>query len=75
MSDLEQLWKGLLGRNPDMIRAMWQDLTPEEQATVHAHLKRMVSEEGWSEPQRRSAKIALDALADEISGDGGPGAG
>jgi hypothetical protein len=44
-------------------------LNPAEQAAVHAHLTRMATEAGWSEPQRASAQAALDALAGQTDAD------
>jgi hypothetical protein len=64
MSDLEQLWSALLSRDPDTIQSTWDTLEPDEQTAVYAHLERMTTEEGWTEPQRVSARAALDALAE-----------
>jgi hypothetical protein len=58
----EIIWESLLSRNPERIREMWGKLNQEEQNAVYAHLQRMVSEEGWTDPQRISAQAALDAL-------------
>jgi len=64
MGDLELLWNGLLSRKREQILAAWQTLTTEEQRAVVAHLQRMVTEVGWTEPQRISAQAALDVLED-----------
>ncbi len=64
MDDLELLWNGLLSRKREQILAAWQTLTTEEQRAVVAHLQRMVTEVGWTEPQRISAQAALDVLED-----------
>ncbi|MBN1203049.1 MAG: hypothetical protein JXJ20_14460 [Anaerolineae bacterium] len=64
MNELEIFWANMLSRVPERIRAAWQTLTPEEQIAIAAHLKRMVSEEGWADPQRASAQAALSAIND-----------
>lgn len=61
-ADPEMIWASLLSRDSQRIREMWQNLSREEQDAVYAHLKSMVSEDGWAEPQRISAQAALDAL-------------
>ena len=61
-ADPEMIWSSLLSRDPERIRDMWQKLSREEQDAVYAHLKHMVSEEGWTDPQRTSAQAALDSL-------------
>ena len=62
MEDLELLWNGLLSRRPELILAAWQTLSRKEQHAVYAHLIRMTTEEGWTEPQRISAEAALVVL-------------
>ena len=59
---LEQLWGGLLSRQPEQVQRVFASLTPEEQADVSAHLKRMATETGWHPEQRASALAALAAL-------------
>ncbi len=66
MTDPETIWVGILSRRPDTTRETWHTLNAEEQAAVHAHLQRMATEEGWTEPQRISARAALEALADLV---------
>jgi hypothetical protein len=64
MTDPETIWAWLLSRKPATARAAWKQLTREEQVAVYAHLQRMATEDGWSEPQRASAQAALDILQD-----------
>lgn len=64
MHDPELLWAAILSRDPDRICAAWDTLDVREQVTVYAHLQRMAREPGWTEPQRRSAEAALQALQD-----------
>lgn len=63
-TDPETLWANILSRDPDTIRTAWEDLDADEQTAVRAHLERMATEDGWTEPQRISAQAALDTLAD-----------
>ena len=60
--DIENLWERLLSRQPELIQAAFQGLTPEEQQDVQAHLLRMVSETGWHPEQVTSAQAALDSI-------------
>ncbi|WP_119072511.1 hypothetical protein [Aggregatilinea lenta] len=62
--DVETLWLALLSREPDQIQAAWKALNSEERLAIYIHLKRMASEEGWTDPQRISAQSALDVLGD-----------
>ena len=61
--DIDNLWDHLLSRQPELVRAAYQSLTPAEQQDVLAHLQCMVSEPGWHPEQIASAQAALDALA------------
>ena len=62
MDWLEELWGDLLSEEPLRIVAAWTTLDGEEQVSVHLHLTRMASEEGWSDVQRIAAQIALRAI-------------
>lgn len=62
MDDLELIWNDILSRDPTRIRLRWQTFSPEEQAAIRAHLTRMVSEDGWTDGQRKSAEVALQTL-------------
>jgi hypothetical protein len=62
MDDLDSFWEHLLSENPAHIRAAWERLNDDERAAVLAHLVTMATDEGWSEPQRRAAQVALDVL-------------
>ncbi|NMB53835.1 MAG: hypothetical protein GYA15_03965 [Leptolinea sp.] len=59
---LEKIWGEILSRRPARIRHMFDTLDTSSQQEVIRHLKRMVSEEGWQEPQIVSARAALSAL-------------
>jgi putative protein kinase ArgK-like GTPase of G3E family len=60
---LEQFWGEILSRDKKRTRAAFRTLKDaQERAELVTHLRRMVSEEGWAEPQRTSARQALDAL-------------
>lgn len=59
---LDIFWENMLSRDPERVREAWGTLTLEERTAIHAHLVRMSTEEGWTEPQRISAQAALDAL-------------
>jgi hypothetical protein len=72
MNDPELFWANILSRDPVTIRAAWSDLNVDEQSTVYAHLQRMATEKGWSEPQRISAQAALDTLENFASNAGPP---
>ena len=70
MNDPEHVWANILSRDPAIIRAAWNDLNADEQSSVYAHLQRMATEEGWSDPQRMSAQAALDTLENSASSSG-----
>ncbi len=59
---LEEVWDDLLSRHPIRIKRRFQLLDKASQQEVLLHLRRMVSESGWQEPQVLSARAALDAL-------------
>lgn len=60
--DLEELWDGLLSRDPERVRAAFSLLEEREQKSVVTHLQRMVSEPDWQPGQRESARSALEIL-------------
>lgn len=60
--DLENLWKNLLSRQPEQVRAVFGSLRTGEQKAVLAHLKRMAEEADWHPEQRKSAQAALRLL-------------
>lgn len=62
LDSIEDLWDGLLSRQPELVRAAFSSLDLAERAAVLAHLQRIVSEAGWHPEQRLSAQAALDAL-------------
>jgi hypothetical protein len=59
---VEEFWENLLSRQPDRVRQAFNSLDAEAQQSVLAHLKRMVSEDGWHPEQVKSAQAALDAI-------------
>jgi aminodeoxyfutalosine deaminase len=69
VDDLDTLWANLLSGETRQILAVWSELAPGERTAIHAHLTRMATEEGWSEPQRQSAQAALDVLAGRLDAD------
>lgn len=62
LDPIEDLWDGLLSRQPELVRAAFSSLDLAERSAVLAHLQRIVSEAGWHPEQRLSAQAALDAL-------------
>lgn len=66
MSNLfDSIWTEILSRNVMRIRSAYTSLATEEQSQVAAHLRKMVSEEGWHPEQVISAQIALEAITHE----------
>ena len=61
---LEKFWGDILSRETNTIREAFQPLGEADRKTVVAHLKRMVSEEGWHAAQVASAQAALTAIKD-----------
>ncbi len=61
---LELFWNDLLSEQPAQILAAWSRIDAESRASVYAHLQRMVSEDGWADAQRDSARAALQTLDD-----------
>jgi hypothetical protein len=59
---LESLWNGLLSRQPELVWEAFTSLDPASQKNILAHLKRMVSEDGWQTEQIISAQAALRVL-------------
>ncbi len=60
---LEKFWGEVLSHDPQRILSAMGSLEDaEEREAIIAHLKRMVTEDGWAEPQRISAEAALKAL-------------
>jgi len=63
----EEFWAELLSRNAEQIVRVWETLTSEEKRTVRLHLQKMISEDGWTQPQRGSAQAAVAVLqADDL---------
>ncbi len=65
MDWLDDLWGDLLSEEPLRVIAAWVMLDAETQATIHAHLERMVSEDGYADSQRESARAALDSIDED----------
>lgn len=59
---LEKAWDDLLSRDAGRVREHFFSLDGESQKTVMAHLKKMVTEDGWHIEQKTSAAAALQAL-------------
>ena len=66
--NLEPFWADLLSKDPVRIRAALDRLEPEERDAVLDHLRRMATEDGWSEGQRQRAWAALRAIEPEGRG-------
>ena len=60
--DPERFWAEILSGDAVRIQAALDSLSEEDAASVEAHLRRMVAEEGWQPGQRRSARAALDQM-------------
>ncbi len=60
--DLEGFWREVLSGDPQRAREALGRLSLTDRQPVEVHLKRMVSEPGWSEGQRRRARSALEAM-------------
>ncbi len=65
MLEPETTWENLLSRRREDILGVWELLNADERASVLAHLHRMTEDEGWTEPQRESARAALEVLRAE----------
>jgi hypothetical protein len=65
MIEVEAFWEEILSEQPDRIIAAYLLLPrPDEQAAVLRHVQAMASEDGWSEPQRTAAAVALQTILD-----------
>jgi hypothetical protein len=62
MDTLEELWDGLLSREPDRILVAFATLSSVEKESVLSHLRKMAEEPGWHPEQRNSAQAALAVL-------------
>jgi len=62
MLEPETMWENLLSRRREDILGVWGLLNADERASVMSHLNRMVEDEGWTEQQRESARVARDVL-------------
>jgi hypothetical protein len=62
MSHIDLVWEQILSRDPELIRAIYEKLTMDEQMAVLKHLNIMISEKGWHPEQVKSAQAALKTL-------------
>jgi hypothetical protein len=63
MFNIETFWEEILSEEPDRIIAAYLLLFhADEQAAVLRHVQVMATEDGWSEPQRAAAAVALEAI-------------
>jgi hypothetical protein len=62
MDWLEEFWGDLLSEEPLRVVAAWATLADDEKVTIHAHLVKMIAEDGWADVQRAAAQAALDAI-------------
>ncbi|MCS6869888.1 MAG: hypothetical protein RML95_10675 [Anaerolineae bacterium] len=64
---LETFWSDLLSEEPLRVAAAWSLLQEaEEQQAVRNHLRKMATEDGWAEVQRRAARAALAVIAPDL---------
>ncbi|MBO9308391.1 MAG: hypothetical protein J7551_01250 [Chloroflexi bacterium] len=67
---LETFWSDLLSEEPARVAAAWSLLqVADERQAVREHLRKMATEEGWSDVQRQAARAALAVIAPESDGD------
>jgi NADH:ubiquinone oxidoreductase subunit E len=60
---LETLWGNILSRDAKRVQEAINSIEDvEERLAIIAHLHKMATEQGWSDPQRISAQHALKAL-------------
>jgi len=69
LDPLEQFWDAILSRQPDLIRAAFSRLNPDERLQLVNHLQRMATEPGWQIEQRKSAFVALETLTRKTTPD------
>jgi len=65
MSEIESLgkvWEELLSEEEIPVRRAWSRLSPQDQASVLAHLRAMAEREGWQPAQQKAARAALRFL-------------
>lgn len=62
---LDEFWESILSGDPVRVRDAWGDMTDDEARAVLAHLRRMVSEDGWAEAQRQAAITALRLIREQ----------
>jgi len=58
---LEQFWNDVLSEDPRRVTRRLAELGEADRLTTLEHLKRMSTETGWTEGQRRRATSALTA--------------
>ncbi len=59
----ENVWEQLLSRQSELVQQAFLNLSPLDRQAVMTHLQRMFHEPGWHPEQRKSAELALEALA------------
>lgn len=60
--ELELFWDGILSEDRKQVISVFLSVPQVQQQGCLEHLNRMVNEDGWQEPQRKSARFALDVL-------------
>jgi hypothetical protein len=58
----EDFWGNILSRDADLIRPEIDRVSNDERTRIINHLQKMVSEPGWHEEQKISARYALDVI-------------
>jgi hypothetical protein len=62
INPLQSFWDGILSSEPELIQQTFVSLDQATRTAVLAHLRRMVSEDGWHPAQQASAQAALKAI-------------
>lgn len=66
---LEIFWDQMLSRDSGQIRSAFYALDAADRANVTAHLERMAGETGWNPEQTKSARIALEVISAQKTGE------
>jgi hypothetical protein len=63
-NSLEALWDGLLSKEPEKVKSIYQNLGIKDREYAISHLKRMANEDGWHPLQKSAAQVALRLIRD-----------
>lgn len=70
--DLERFWERIFSEDASVIRAAWETLSPDEQASVRALLRDVAGDDERVDEQRRAARFALGVTLASIEADSLP---